>query len=187
MATYRYWQHFLALEADFAATLRYVEFSKENFGTYSVEYAKLLLAIGSEVDVLCKIICREIDGPAQRDNIDQYRACLTGHTKIASEEVLIRRYNLTFIPWCEWSSGTNNPTWWKSYNNVKHQRDSYFADANLVNCANAISGLFIVALYCRKAEGVQVESLRPMPVLLGREQEPGALLLESDYYVPDFT
>ena len=57
MATYGYWQHFLALEADFAATSRYVEFSKENFGTYSVEYAKLLLAICSDVDVLCKVIC----------------------------------------------------------------------------------------------------------------------------------
>src|SRR2546428_5789614 len=42
MSTYRYWQHFLALEADFAATSRYVEFSQQNFPTYSIEYAKLL-------------------------------------------------------------------------------------------------------------------------------------------------
>ena len=187
MATYRYWQHFLALEADFAATSRYVEFSKENFGTYSVEYAKLLLAICSEVDVLCKVICEKIDSSARRKNINDYRACLTGRTKIATEEVLIRRYNLKFIPWYEWTSGSNNPEWWESYNNVQHERDSYFAQANLENCANAISALFVVVLYCREAEGVQVESLRPIPVLLGREQEPGALLMEKDYHVPAFT
>ena len=60
MAAYRYWQHFLALEADFAATSRYVEFAEPNFKTYSTEFTKLLLAIGSEVDVLCKIICYNI-------------------------------------------------------------------------------------------------------------------------------
>ena len=65
MGTYRYWQHFLALEADFAATSRYVEFAQQNFATFSIEYAKLLLAIGSEVDVLCKIICEKIDSAAK--------------------------------------------------------------------------------------------------------------------------
>ena len=185
MGTYWYWQHFLALEADFAATSRYVEFSKDNFGTYSVEYAKLLLAIGSEVDVLCKIMCRKY-GAAHR-NIDDYRECLTAKTKIASEVVVVRRYNLTFRPWGEWSDGSENPAWWKSYNNVKHHRDSHFADANLETSANAISGLFIAVLYCREVEGMEVESLRPMPVLLGRDQEPGAVLLENDYYVPEIT
>ena len=77
MATYRYWQHFLALEADFAATSRYVEFSQQNFPTFSIEYAKLLLAVGSEIDVLCKIICKNLDTLAKRDNINDYRACLT--------------------------------------------------------------------------------------------------------------
>lgn len=67
MGTYRYWQHFLALEADFAVTSRYVEFSQQNFATFSIEYAKLLLAIGSEVDVLCKIICEKLDNAAKWD------------------------------------------------------------------------------------------------------------------------
>ena len=70
MGTYRYWQHFLALEADFAATSRYVELSQKNFATFSIEYAKLLLAIGSEVDVLCKIMCEKIDSTVKPDNIN---------------------------------------------------------------------------------------------------------------------
>lgn len=185
MGTYRYWQHFLALESDFAATSRYVEFSRQNFATFSVEYAKLLLAIGSEVDVLCKVICGKVDSTAKRDNINDYRACLTAHTQIACEEVLIRRYNLAFKPWADWASG-QNPSWWSSYNNVKHRRDSNFSEANLENCANAIAGLFSVVLYCHTAEK-SADSLEPYPVLLGREKEPGHLLLEEGYEVPTFT
>jgi hypothetical protein len=184
MTTYRYWQHFLALEADFVATSRYVEFSQRNFPTFSVEYAKLLLAIGSEADVLCKVICERIDSMASRSNIDDYRACIGAHSLIAAEEVLIRRYGLAFKPWDAWSHGAN-PVWWRSYNNVKHQRDAYFHEANFEQCANAIAGLFMVALYCHKAEK-STESLEPYPILLGREKEPGHLLMEEGYWVPDF-
>jgi len=185
MGTYRYWQHFLALEADFAATSRYVEFSQKNFATFSIEYTKLLLAIGSETDVLCKIICERIDSAAPKGNIDQYRTCIAAHTQIASEEVLVRRHSLSFKPWGPWANG-KNPSWWRSYNNVKHQRDAHFDEANLDHCANAISGLFVVVIYCHKAEK-STESLEPCPVLLGRENEPGHLLLESGYSVPEFT
>jgi hypothetical protein len=185
MGTYRYWQHFLALESDFATTSRYVEFSDRNFATFSIEYAKLLLAIGSEVDVLCKIICEKIESTAKRGNIDDYRACIAAHTQIATEEVLIRRYNLSFKPWDAWLH-SKNPLWWKSYNNIKHQRDAHFNEANFENCANAISGLFAVVLYCHTAEK-SAETLEPYPILLGREKEPGHWLLESGYSVPTFT
>jgi hypothetical protein len=185
VGTYRYWQHFLTLEADFAATARYVDFSPANFGTFSAEYVKLLLAVCSEVDVLCKIACQNLDSSARRANIDDYRACLTAHTQIASEEVLIRRYDLALKPWADWASG-RNPSWWRSYNNVKHQRDAFFQEASLENCANAVAGLFVLVLYCHKAEGGS-QSLEPYPVLLGREREPGHLLLQSGYEVPAFT
>ncbi len=185
MAAYQYWQHFLALEADFASTARYVELSKQNFATFSVEYAKLLLAIGSEVDVLCKVICEKIDSAARRGNINDYRTCITAHSQIASESVYVRRYGLDFTPWAAWASG-RNPDWWRSYNNVKHERDSHFHEANLEHCSNAIAGLFVAVLYCHKAEN-SMESLEPYPVLLGRDQEPGYVMQENDYFVLNFT
>lgn len=185
MATYRYWQHFLALESDFASTARYVEFSLDNFKTFSVEYAKLLLATGSEVDVLCKIICQMIDSAAKREKIDDYRTCIAAHSQIATEKVLIRRYNLDSDPWSSWATG-KNPAWWGSYNKVKHQRNVHFHEANLENCLNAIAGLFVVVLYCHKAEKSS-DLLEPYPVLLGREREPEHLLTESGYDVPNFT
>jgi hypothetical protein len=159
MGTYHYWRHFLTLEADFAATARYVDFSRQNFAAFSIEYVKLMLAIGSEDDVLRKIICEKIDNAEKWENIDDYRNCIAAHSDIAEEEVLIRRYSLAFKPWETWSHG-QNPPWWRSYNNVKHQRDTQFHAANLENCANAISGLFVVVLYCHKAEE-STESLEP--------------------------
>src|SRR5204863_1694603 len=125
--------------------------SQHNFRTFSIEYAKLLLAIGSEVDVLCKIICEKMDGAAKRDNINDYQVCLTAHSKIATEEVLITRYDLAFKPWDAWAYG-KSPSWWRSYNNVKHQRDTYFHEANLETCTNAIAGLFVAVIYCHKVE-----------------------------------
>lgn len=185
MSTYRYWQHFLALEADFAATSRYVDFSPDNYYVFSIEYATLLLAISSEIDVLCKLICKNLDRSAKRGNIGHYRACLTKHTQIASEEVFIPRYNLTFRPWSDWTSG-KNPDWWDSYNNVKHHRDLHFAEANLKNCSNAISGLFVIVIYCHEAEK-SADILEPYPILLHRQGEPGALLLQSGYDIPPLT
>ena len=174
----------MALEADFAATSRYVDFSAENFGTYSVEYAKLLLAVGSEVDVLCKITCKAIDDAVKRKDFIDYQRCLINHTEIVSEEVLIRRYNLAFKPWEEWSVN-KIPAWWRSYNHVKHERNARFKDANLEACANAISGLFTLVIYCHKAEK-SLDTLEPYPLLLGREKEPGGLLFQSGYSVPNF-
>ena len=79
-----------------------------------------------------------------------------------------------------------NPSWWRSYNDVKHQRDLHFAEANLENCTNAIAGLFEIVLYCHKAEK-STNSLEPYPVLLGRDKGPGHLLLEEGYEVAPFT
>jgi hypothetical protein len=185
MATYPYWQHFLALEADFAATSRYVEFSNQNFGTYSIEYAKLLLAIGSEVDVICKVICEKLDSKAKRANIDDYRNCITAHCKITAEEVLISRFDLRFKPWDAWARGVN-PNWWTDYNGIKHFRHLKYGKANLENVANAICGLFVAVIYCHTAEA-STDSLIPRPVLLSDENGPVHILSARDYGKPTFT
>ena len=44
-----YWQFFIALESDLHATTRYVEYSEDNFETYSVDFAQIILGACSEV------------------------------------------------------------------------------------------------------------------------------------------
>lgn len=84
MAIFRYWRHFLALEADFAATSRYVEFAPENYKVYSIEFVKLLLAIGSEVDVVAKDVCKALVPSKKHGNIDAYRKSVLSVISYAS-------------------------------------------------------------------------------------------------------
>ncbi|MFN5064823.1 MAG: hypothetical protein ACK4V0_04715 [Aphanizomenon sp.] len=184
MTSYPYWQYFLAIEADFAATTRYVEICSDNYKTYSVEYAKLLLASASEIDVVCKILCKKLDTTANPGNMDDYRNCIVRHTALSDEKVLVRRYNIELEPWKTWK-GTCNPPWWSNYNKVKHQRNQYYTEANLKNCINSVAALFILVIYLHKAERSNAR-LEPRPELLGRESEPGFMLLEDGYTVPDF-
>jgi len=53
-----YWQYYLELEKEFLQTRRYVEFSKQNLQTYSVEYLKLYQAVCSEIDVIGKAMAK---------------------------------------------------------------------------------------------------------------------------------
>ena len=153
-ASLLHWNYFLALEDDLIKVSRYIEFSKKNFGTYSIELAHLFIASSSEVDVIAKGICNYLDTNSNPQNINEYKAIITkGIPGFSSEIVYVPRFGLTLTPWTNWS-GTQNPLWWRKYNNVKHQRDDHFEDASLKHALNSIAGLFIsVFHFCRLKEG----------------------------------
>ncbi len=71
-----HWNYFLALESDVERLARFVEFTSKNFEAYSIEMAHLFLAAASEVDVVAKQICSNMDASANADNIEQYRGVL---------------------------------------------------------------------------------------------------------------
>lgn len=142
-----HWNYFLALERDLELAARYVEFVEANMATYSIEFAHLLFAAASEVDVVAKLLCRQLAPNAPRQNIDHYRAAITAKlTDIAASQVLVPRYGLTLTPWDNWKSG-QNPVWWRSYNNVKHERDVHYQEATLKNALNALAGLMTLVFY----------------------------------------
>ena len=142
-----HWNYFLALERDMEVVARYIEFTEPNFGVYSIELAHLLFAAASEVDVIAKLLCARIDPAAPKGNINDYRAVLTNALPdLAASEVLVPRYELTLTPWDEWN-GAGNPFWWRSYNNVKHQRDSHFSEATLKHSLNALAALLLVTIH----------------------------------------
>ena len=97
--SFPYWQFFIALEADLDATTRYVECCKDNFETYSVGYAQIILSAGSEVDVVSKLLCDKAQPMNSAENISDYRAILhSKYTLLHDLEILIPRYNLSFKP-----------------------------------------------------------------------------------------
>lgn len=182
--TLHYWQFFLAIEADLADTARYVEFADDNMATYSIEYVRILLSAGSEVDVVAKLLCKRIDSNRQVEKIGQYRSVIAGECpRLHSTEVLIPRYKLTAQPWKAWRD-QETPAWWRAYNQVKHSRHERFREASLRNALDAVAGLFCLVLYLYRQEG-RAERLEPDPRILTLEHSPGSIMLEQGYKVPD--
>lgn len=141
-----HWNYFLALEKDLEVISRYIEFSDPNLSVYSIELARLLFAAASEVDVIAKCLCNFVAPNETCININDYKRILAARfTEISQEQVFIPRYGLSFVPWLNWS-GTDNPFWWRSYNNVKHKRDQYFHEATLQHSLNALGALLILTI-----------------------------------------
>jgi hypothetical protein len=65
-----HWNYFLAIERDVEVLSRYIEFDKRNFDCFSIEIVRILLAVGSEIDVICKQICRTINPSSKADDIN---------------------------------------------------------------------------------------------------------------------
>ena len=179
-----HWNYFLALEKDLEVVSRYVEFGSQNFDTYSIEFAHLLFAAVSEVDVIAKLLCKRLAPAQPRKNMNHYRAILVSALPdLPATEVFVRRYGLTLTPWDEWT-GPSNPFWWRSYNNVKHKRDTHFNEATLKNALNALGALLILIFhYYRRALSPTSGPLQP-PRDLMQQLQPGftLLFLGDDYY-----
>lgn len=159
-----HWYYFISLEKDFIRTLDFVELATANHTTYSDNFAKLLLAVGSEVDTIAKAICHQLSATSEADTIMKYRDELTaGFLGIHTIDILVMRTAQTLNPWTEWGIPTpTSPSWWKGYNNVKHNRIINLNDANQENCINALAGLFALNLYYYRDQ----KMVAPFPKLL---------------------
>ncbi len=179
-----HWNYFLALERDLEVVSRYVEFSPPNFQVFSIELAHLLFAAASEVDVVAKLLCERITPAAPRGNIDEYKSVLLpAFPDLPTTQVFIPRYGLLFAPWSNWA-GPKNPDWWRSYNNVKHERDTYFNEATLKNALNALGALLLVTFhyYALTMAVAPVTVLSPKDTTRELQPESTLIRLNNDFY-----
>ena len=145
-----YFRYYLLLENKFVSTLNYVELAKENFSTYSVEYAHQLLAIGSELDTFFKIYCGFNSG--ERKNIIDYtQYIINAYPEIASQKVAINNTEIVISPYKEWISWNPNNAknlleWWNAYNLVKHNRQENISKASMENVVNALAALYLIEM-----------------------------------------
>lgn len=137
------WAFYLRLEKDFIESLNHVEFAEDNYSTYSIEFERLLLAICSEVDVLCKLLCKEIAPTESTSKILEYANILCGYNNFTTSEVCFERIKKNFVPFKDLSI-EDTPTWWKAYNKVKHERtgNDNYKKGNLENVFMALAGLY---------------------------------------------
>jgi hypothetical protein len=143
-----HWNYFLALETDVVRLARFIEFREDNFSTYSIEIARLIMAAAAEVDVVAKLVCRKLAPERRVEKINGYASVIlqAPKPKLPGLTILIPRYGLTLKPWISWTPNTP-PLWWTAYNKVKHHRDTGFKQANLGNALNAVSALFSLTIY----------------------------------------
>ena len=157
-----YWRNYISIEKEFTRTLDYVTLDSENYGTFSNAYIKLILQIGSEIDIDAKLLCKIYNEHAKVENIKHYRRVIINSEKdFCNTEVnILKKCNITsFKPWGSWNKSENleNPYWWRVYNNVKHERmgsdkiedieKEYYKFANLKNTLFALGGLYQLLIY----------------------------------------
>ena len=147
-----YWKQYIMLEKEFRKTVKYVALDSINFETYSDAYVKLLIQIGSEVDIVSKALCKEINTASNAHNISQYQP------EIISKfpdfyDVIVRSEVTDLKPWDSWRQQLS-PFWWGKYNAVKHNRNDKedgvkenYKYANLQNTINALAGLYQMEMY----------------------------------------
>ncbi|MGB5254248.1 MAG: hypothetical protein WBN68_16170, partial [Sedimenticolaceae bacterium] len=86
-----HWRYFLSLEREFTETLRFVEFTPEQQSVYSFEFARLLILICSELDVVFKVICDSSCPDHNADSIGKYYSCIARKYAPESERVRVDR------------------------------------------------------------------------------------------------
>ena len=178
-------EYYLTLSKDIENISRYIELCEGNYSVFSIELTRLILAIGSEVDVVAKRLCLKYEPEKNPKSINSYKEILLKHIpKITVIDVNIARYSLAFVPWETWSTG-KNPDWWISYNNVKHHRHEFYREANLGNILNALAGLCVLICYLEYDEIEKGLNIRvPMMFLSSKYKKKGALLRTVRWKLP---
>jgi len=147
-----YWKQYILIEKEFSSTKRYLSLEEDNFNAYSSVFLKLLLEIGSEVDISAKLLCRLINPESKAETLKQ---CLDEIKAKYAEfvNVSIISGKIKVSPW----SDNDTPTWWKVYNGVKHNRTKVerygsiekenYKFANQKNVFTALAGLYQLNVY----------------------------------------
>jgi hypothetical protein len=163
-----YWNYFLSIEEDFLRVSKYVHFNTANNGCYSIEFARLILAACSEVDVVAKALTTLLTGASTESITQHMNALMPKLPDIPDRKVSMDRFGMDVMPWDNWQKN-KSPDWWGSYNNIKHHRAEHFQEANLENAFRAVAGLFLLLIYYLRHTGV--EHIYPVPRLLSTEDD----------------
>lgn len=160
---FSHWNYFLSIEEDIFKLSRWIEIAESNYECYSLEIARLLMTAAAEVDVVAKLVCKNINPKSKADGIQNYqKEIVAEYPNISTSEVLVPRFGLVLKPWTNWAEEKKSPLWWKANNNVKHHRSEHFNQATLKNLLNSVAALLILlTLYY----GTEVSQLSPKSIL----------------------
>lgn len=159
-----YWNYYIELESEFLSVRKYVDFHKDNFNTYSVEFLKLYQAICSEIDVIGKAMAQEVNPAFKPQDKScnilkwwyeiQYKYTIPSNngeiSLIDATDCFLDSFDIS--PWkkfvsetyydrngkIRYKSNSTTPKWWNEYNEVKHNRTSKIsAESTKINYTKA--------------------------------------------------
>lgn len=118
---------------------------KENFTAYGHEIRNIILIASTEVETQWKNILKANGIRGKNTN---------AYVKLSSPMKLAEyRASLTYYPWLDpiapfenWLNGTPTKSldWYSAYNDVKHDREIWFAKATLLNALKSVTGCFVM-------------------------------------------
>lgn len=158
------WAFYQRLESDFVNTLNYVALEEDNYATYSIEYERQILSIGSEVDILCKLICHEVTPDKTPRNMPEYYPILLNINGFWNSKVHCFKQDILIAPFDQWTD-TKRPEWWDAYNAIKHNRinDDNYKKGNLKNTFDALAGLYVLCRFLYKQIAKEHPYNEPQP------------------------
>jgi hypothetical protein len=157
------WYRYKSLEDEFIAATKYFPFEKPHKDIWSEFFSDLLTKTCSSIDSFFRNMLKdttvclaqyphvaELQAKNIKDkdkNINYFRDFFEPIYVLSGAEVDIA-YGLTFYdtklcPFKEFSS-KKIPTWWDSYNHVKHTWFECIEEATLENAVSALAGLFLL-------------------------------------------
>ena len=182
---FHYWRYCLLIEGDLETTAKFVDIQRDNYATFSAEYSKITLLACSEIDVVCRLLCKEIEPSfkERNSNFESYASIILNRFPKIVEFSLTVIYNKFEIkPFEDWKATPySSPSWWKDYQGIKHSRHINFKKANLINALYSVAGLITLNLYLfRLVSNKAYAKPDQNPKVFDSSYFPGTLLFRGD-------
>lgn len=159
------WNYYLYLEEDFIKLTRYISVHSNNYKTFSDEIHKQLLSVAMEFENINKEINKELGNKLNdRCNIVEFGKWLFDSV-IDYENIVIEikfsKENLILNPFKKQKNGTETEqmSWWRAYNQIKHDRYKNYIDVNFEHLLNALAALLYCEMYLVKEIGTKAKDL----------------------------
>lgn len=143
----RYLQSFEILKRDLQLLFEFIEPCPDNYLAYSLRTFELLLRACTEIESNCKHILLTNKHDIDHVNILRF-ADLNGPMRLSEFVVCCPAIDFeVFSPFESFGDTERNhrsPTWYRAYNEVKHDRANNFSRANLKNVIEAIGAVYVI-------------------------------------------
>jgi hypothetical protein len=173
-----------AITSDLLKLCEYVDPCQANALAFSHRTFELFLRTCTELENLWKYVLRDNNhpGPEPKWDIYSYQEVERSYGQALSNKEVIFvywkpdpvRYWKPFDDWLTRGRGQIVLPWYKSYNQVKHDRDANFHEASLENLITSVAALHICL---QTAFGNEVFFHQPMPGMFSVSGLPEAFLL----------